>query len=203
VRGTTWRSRSERRANKDQAARIRSLPKPTLPAWTLNMLSRRGGKDLPEILCAGEQAEAAQASVLAGSGNADELCQARDDLRRAVPSLASEAAEVLVRGGHAAREETPLRVARALEAAAVTPGPRQLQKGDFAQEPQEIGFDLFPQLSTSTPANTPRAAARKAARKPRAPESRRGRAEAERAGSARARRCARSAPVVPCRARGK
>jgi hypothetical protein len=113
------------------------------------MLPRLRGEGLGQLLRAGEEAEGAQARALGGSGDADQLREAVGALRRDARRLAGEAGEILVKDGHAAREETLLRVASALEAAAVTADGREaLARGTFAEEPQSAGFDLFAGLST-------------------------------------------------------
>jgi hypothetical protein len=192
------------RGDSEQVEQIKRLQKPTLPAWVLNMLPRLRESELAELLRAGELAEAAQAGVLAGSGDGDQLREASDQLRRAARRLAAEAGEILVKDGHAAREQTLQRVARALETSAVTAGGRErLEKGEFAEEPEAAGFDLFADLSTppagkrpKTAAAAQRAAARQAVEEARADlqqcRAERGEAEAatreaERAAQARQR----------------
>ena len=156
----------------EQADAIKALKKPSLPAWALNMLPRLREAELAEVLEAGERAEAAQAGVLARTADAGELRQASDQLRRSARTLAREAGEILVKGGHAAREETQLRVAQALEATAVTSeGRRQLLKGEFEEAPEAAGFGAFAQLPT-----IPKHRASKAK-----PDGRRDQAEARRA----------------------
>ena len=134
----------------ERAEQITRLRKPTLVAWTLNMLPRLRAAELAELLEAGEQAEAAQARLLAAGGDAADLRDARQRLHRLARALAGDAGEILVKGGRAAREQTLLRTAQALEACAVSAeGRRQLQEGAFAEEPQSPGFDVLAQLSAS------------------------------------------------------
>ena len=148
------------RGDSEQAEQIKRLEKPNLPAWVLNMLPRLRGSELAELLRAGELAEAAQADVLAGSGGGDELREASDQLRRAARGLAAEAGEILVKDGHAAREQTLQRVARALETSAVTAvGRQRLEQGEFTEEPQAAGFDLFADLSAPPAGKRPKSAA--------------------------------------------
>jgi hypothetical protein len=146
----------------DLAERIRGLQKPSLAAWTLNMLPRLREPELAALLAAGEEAERAQAGVLAGSGDTGGLQEATKRLRGAARSLAGEAGEILVKDGHAAREGTLLRVARSLETCAVTAEGRQrLREGRFAAEPEAAGFDLFAQLSTDSADKRAKGSARK------------------------------------------
>jgi hypothetical protein len=152
--------------DRERADEIAALPKPSLVAWALNMLPRLRGDELGQLLQAGEGAEGAQARALGGSGDAEQLREAVGGLRRSARQLASEAGEILVKDGHAAREETLLRVASALEAAAVTAAGREaLAGGTFAEEPQSAGFELFAGLSTGGAARAPKSG-RKAASKP-------------------------------------
>jgi hypothetical protein len=166
----------------EQAARISRLKKPSLPAWVLNMLPRLRQNELQELLRAGEEAEHAQAAALAGSGDPRELQTATDTLRRRARTLAGEAGEILVKGGHAAREETLLRIATALRTSAVTAeGRRRLQEGAFAEEPQAAGFDLFTQLSAPAARKRAKAAPPRAEKPPVQAPDRRRQAEARRA----------------------
>jgi hypothetical protein len=168
--------------DREQAERIGGLPKPTLSAWVLNMLARLRKEELAELVRSGEQAEAAQAEVLAGGGDGGQLREASERLRRLARGLAAEGGEILVKGGHAAREQTLLRVARALEAGAATAeGRRQLQRGESTVEPQAAGFDLFAQPSTPPSGKPRRTAAGKPSRQPDESAQRRAQAEARQA----------------------
>jgi hypothetical protein len=173
--------RARAQGNSEQAESISQLNKPSLSAWALNMLPRLRESELGEVLRAGRQAELAQSSVLAGSADAGSLHEATEQLRSAARRLAAEAGEILVKGGHAAREETLLRIARALETCAVTDeGRRRLEEGAFTDEPESAGFDLFAQLSAAPAGERPKPAEPKAPDKPR-PLPGRERAEARRA----------------------
>jgi hypothetical protein len=145
------------------------------------MLPRLREGELRELLRAGEQAEGAQTRALAGTGDALQLQQASEQLRSTAHGLAREAGEVLVKDGHAAREETLRRVARALETCAVTAeGRQQLQDGEFAEEPDAAGFDLFAHLSTVSAGKHSKTAAQKATGRTSQPPARREQAEARR-----------------------
>jgi hypothetical protein len=169
------------RGDSDEAERIGRLQKPTLPAWALNMLPRLREAELRELLRAGKQAEAAQAEALAGTGDAVQLQEASEQLRGEARSLAGEAAEILVKGGHAAREENLLRIARALETCAVTAEGRQrLLRGEFVEEPEATGFDLFAQIAAVPARERSKSAAKRASRQTRQP-ARQEQADARRA----------------------
>jgi hypothetical protein len=173
------RARAE--GDPEEADSISRLKKPSLSAWALNMLPRLRESELGEVLRAGQRAELAQSGVLAGSADAVSLHEATEQLRSAARRVAGEAGEILVKGGHAAREETLLRIARALETCAVTAGGRaRLEKGAFTDEPEAAGFDLFGQLSAAQAGEQPRVAEQKADR-PHQLAGARERAEAQRA----------------------
>jgi hypothetical protein len=170
------------RGDSEQAERIKGLQKPTLAAWVLNMLARSRESELAALLRVGEQAEAAQASLLAGDGDPGQLREASEQLRGAARNLADEAGEILVKDAHAAREQTLRRVAAALEGRAVSAdGRRQLQKGEFAEEPEPAGFELFAQLSAPPAGKSLKTAAQKTSRQASRPADGRKRAQARRA----------------------
>jgi hypothetical protein len=161
--------------DREQAEQIAGLPKPSLVAWALNMLPRLRSDELRQLLEAGEEAEGVQARALRGGEDGARLREVVGELRRSARRLAGEAGEILVKDGHAAREETLLRVAAALEAAAVTAEGREaLERGTFAEEPEAAGFDLFASLSATAPAKS----GRKAAPKPSVSTGRQERSEA-------------------------
>jgi hypothetical protein len=136
----------------ERAEAIRALRKPSLTAWALNMLPRLRPRELGDLLDAGERAENAQAAVLAGTGDAEELQAAQGALRRQVRHLSDEAGEILVKDGHAAREETLARVRSALEAGAVSDeGRSALLAGVFTVEPEAVGFGAVARLSAGAP----------------------------------------------------
>ena len=164
--------------DREQAERIGRLEKPSLVAWALNMLPRLRADELGELLRAGEEAESAQAVALGGGGDPARLQETTTELRRSARSVAEETGEILVKDGHAAREETLLRIARALETSAVTAAGRQaLLRGTFTEEPEAAGFELFAQLSASPAEKPTRRAGGKALREP--PERVRHREQAE------------------------
>ncbi len=136
----------ERRAagSADEAERIRALRKPSLVAWALNMLPRLRANELDALLRAGEAAERTQRRVLAGEAGPKQLQRAVETLRQRARRLAGEAGEILVKDGHAAREQTLARVAAALEGAATADGGRRaLRSGTFTEEPAPAGFDVL------------------------------------------------------------
>jgi hypothetical protein len=136
----------------ERAAAVRGLRKPSLAAWALNTLSRLRPGELGDLLAAGEEAERAQAAALSGRGGAPELQAAQTALRRHGQRLADEAAEILVKDGHAAREEILARVRAALEATAVSEEGRDaLRAGVFTAEPEPAGFGVIARLSPGRP----------------------------------------------------
>jgi len=98
--------------DKDAAARIKALRKPTAAAWALNQLSRKNAKALDELLELGERLRKAQRAALSGRGASD-LRELSNKRRKAIDGLTKKAAAHLGPGGDAQREA----IAQSLEAA--------------------------------------------------------------------------------------
>ncbi|MFL5886136.1 MAG: hypothetical protein ACJ77M_13785, partial [Thermoleophilaceae bacterium] len=73
---------------------MRSLRKPSVPAWAVNQLARRHPDDVEALLAAGEEARSAQEEVL-GGGDRDRLVAAVQAERDAVDSLVQKARGIL------------------------------------------------------------------------------------------------------------
>jgi hypothetical protein len=102
----------------EDAATVKALRKPTVPAWALNQLAEREGKGLQELLDAGAEVRAAQQAAMSSGASADRLREATAARRQVVARLADAAAKALRDAGRSA--DTHLEEIRAtLEAASV------------------------------------------------------------------------------------
>ena len=59
--------------NKDEAARVGSLRKPSVAAWTVNQVIRTQRRAVRALLATGDELERAQSDILAGRGDAGAL----------------------------------------------------------------------------------------------------------------------------------
>jgi hypothetical protein len=150
VRGRQKAAREAREAGDRTAAEtIDTLRKPTIAAWAVNQLCRRGRRDVDLLLDAGHRLLAAQRASLAGDDR-DELDRARRDEDATVARL-RKAGEALL--GHRASEATLDRVEGTLRAAAISPEGRELlARGRFTREATATGWDVFEALAADMPA---------------------------------------------------
>jgi hypothetical protein len=102
-----------------EAARVKGLRKPTVPAWAVDQLASRDPDGVEELLEAGAELRRAQRQALSGK-NPDDLREATEARRSAVARLTSAAAAALRAAG---RSEGPHvdEIAATLEAASIDP----------------------------------------------------------------------------------
>jgi len=126
--------------DKEGAAAIKALRKPSVVAWGLNQLGRRHPDDVDALLEAGDRLRRAQTAALEG-GDPAELRDATKAEGAEVQALAGQARSILAdagRGGSPAQEE---RLAATLRAAAVDPeAGDQLRRGVLTAELSPAGF---------------------------------------------------------------
>jgi len=122
---------------KDAAAQVKQLRKPTVPLWAVNQLARRHPDELRTLLDAADRLRTAQQDALRG-GEPGELRKATTDEREAVRRL-TQRAEALAR--EAGRPIAAERIAATLRAAAVDPVARELlAQGRLSEELEASGF---------------------------------------------------------------
>ena len=119
-----------------EAARVKTLRKPTAAAAVVNRLARDERMNVRALLTAGERLRDAQASLLRG-GPPDAVHKAANDERKAIAALL-----------RAARKDSPgdavlRRVEETLRAAAVDEEARRLlELGRLTRELEPVGFGL-------------------------------------------------------------
>jgi hypothetical protein len=149
------------------AARIKTLRKPTAAAAVVNRLARDERMNVRALLTAGERLRDAQASLLRG-GPPDAVHKAANDERKAIAALL-----------RAARKDSPgdavlRRVEETLRAAAVDEEARRLlELGRLTRELEPVGFGLAGMTVPLKP--------RRKKAVPPAPDARKGREELARA----------------------
>jgi hypothetical protein len=178
---------------RDEAARVAKLRKPSVAAWAVNQLVRTQGNSVRELFEAGDELQRAHADLLGGGGNPDGLRKAADRERAAVQELTSTARGLLSSEGHELSATMLERVGDTLHAAALEPAARaQVADGCLERELQHVGLGAAPSAPTrsTTRAKPPKREERK--RDERVKAARQAAADARRAaeGASRALRSA-------------
>jgi DNA-binding XRE family transcriptional regulator len=171
-------AKSLRVDDREAAAAVKALRKPTAGAWALNQAVRRRQQETKALLTAGERLRAAHTTLLSGGGR-DELRAAMGDQRTLAASLA-DCAEAIAsetgKSGPALKE----RVRSTLHAAALDPEVReQLARGRLVREREAVG------LGGAFGESGPIQAAARPAGRPKPERAKAERAEEERAGAER------------------
>jgi DNA-directed RNA polymerase specialized sigma24 family protein len=134
-------SRLSKAGQKDVAAEVKALAKPSVPVWAVNQLARREPGEVRALLKTGEEVRETQARTLRGGGG--EVLRAKlAEQRNAVRALARLARDVLADEGRTASDATIERIAKTLDAAAVDEQARPLlEAGRLTEELEPAGFD--------------------------------------------------------------
>lgn len=147
-------------AERDAAEAIRSLRKPSVPAWALNQLARSDADAVRALVRAGRDLRSAQEDLLAG-GDRDAFREASKLEQQLVSELAGRAVEIARQAGAAASEALKQRVADTLRAAVLDDEVAEaLVAGRLVREQAAAG--MAGDLTASAAA--PRKARKKAAR---------------------------------------
>jgi hypothetical protein len=126
---------------RDDAAAVAKLAKPSVAAWAVNQLVRTQHRAVAELFDAGDALQRAQAEVIAGRGSASGLREAADRERAAVRALGAAARGLLTAEGHGLTPATLERVTETLHAAALDESARQeVREGCLTRELKHIGL---------------------------------------------------------------
>jgi hypothetical protein len=126
---------------RDEAARVAKLAKPSVAAWAVNQLVRTQGKSVSDLFDAGDALIEAQSAVLDGRGDALALREAGQRERAAVDELSAAARGLLGSSGNEMSPATLDRVSETLHAAALDDDARaQVRGGCLVRELQHIGL---------------------------------------------------------------
>jgi hypothetical protein len=171
-----------RDGDRERAAEVAKLKKPSLAAWAVNQLVRTQRREVDALFEAGDALQKAQADVLSARGDPGSLRRAAEAERAALDRLTAKAHGLLSSEGH---ELTPAKleqVSDTLHAAAIDQDAREaVRDGCLVRELRHVGLGAL-----GAPAATPR---RRSSSRERAPKD--GRASerrAERQAEAAARR---------------
>lgn len=107
-------ARLKKEGRSADAERVKTLPKPSAPAWAVNQLYWEDPKSFQTLLATGERVRLAQTGKLR---NAD-LRALLDEKKQRMTALLARAASFLAAGGHAASPDAMRRVSMTLEALA-------------------------------------------------------------------------------------
>jgi hypothetical protein len=110
---------------RDEAAAVKALKKPSVAAWAVNQALRTQGKAARELWQAGDALAATQEKILAGKGSGADLRAATERERAAVEPLVDAARGLLTASGGDLSETTIERVRRTLHAGAIDPDARE------------------------------------------------------------------------------
>ena len=126
---------------REQAAAVAALRKPSVAAWAVNQLTRTRRREVDALFAAGDALRDVQAGVLGGSADARELRSAADRERAAVEALVQIARGLLSSGGHELSAATVERVSETLHAAALDDDARgQVGEGRLVRELRHVGL---------------------------------------------------------------
>lgn len=140
---------------RDAAAEVRSLRKPTVAAWALNQLSHRRSRQVGRLLEVADRLRQVQLQAMSGGRGAGELRETIAAYRDAVEDLSRDAAEILEQAGtspaaHMAEVMASLQAATVNEEAR-----RQLREGTVSRPFAAPGLaGLAPGLA-ATPGSEP------------------------------------------------
>jgi hypothetical protein len=126
---------------REQAAQVAKLRKPSVAAWAVNQLVRTQRDAVRELFDAGDRLQRAQDDVLSGKGDADAFRGAADEQRAALRRLSDIARGLLTSEGHELSETVLERVRDTLNAAALdTDARRQVADGRLERELRHVGL---------------------------------------------------------------
>jgi hypothetical protein len=129
--------RLKQAGEREAAAEVAGLRRPTAVAWALNQLSRRERAQVNALLRADEHLR----SLMQSAGRAGELRAASEERRTIVRDLARVAAAILAGGGHKATPTANEKIFETLQAVATDPEAREaLRRGRLAGDVSPSGF---------------------------------------------------------------
>jgi hypothetical protein len=127
--------------DRQRAAEVATLRKPSVAAWAVNQLVRTQRREVAELFDAGDQLQKAQSDVIAGRGGARALRAAADREREAAERLSQTARGLLSSHGHELSPVTIDRVHETLHAAALDSDARdKVRDGCLERELRHVGL---------------------------------------------------------------
>ncbi|MFI0470225.1 hypothetical protein ACH347_39680 [Saccharopolyspora sp. 5N102] len=126
------------RGDRDLAAQLKKLRKPTAAAWAVNLLASRDPRGVTELLELGEKLRTAQREL-----RGDDLRSLAADRNRLLREITGRAAELVEQHGHRLTESTRQQVEQTLTAALSDPeAGRAVRAGTLTKALEYSGFGL-------------------------------------------------------------
>jgi hypothetical protein len=136
-------ARLKKAGDRDEAASVAALAKPSPAAWAITQLLAREPDRLSELLAAGKEARAAQRQAMAGRG-AEAFRAALERARALVDELRGAAEEILQELGRAPSAAVVERLTADLQALAFLSGAAEtIRRGYLAQDLEAPGFEVL------------------------------------------------------------
>ena len=127
--------------DREQAAEVAALRKPSVAAWAVNQLVRTQRRAVDDLFAAGDALRDVQAEVMAGRQDAQALRDAAGDERAAVDALVQSARGLLTSDGDGLSPSIIDRVADTLHAAALDDDARaDVDEGRLERELRHVGL---------------------------------------------------------------
>ena len=156
--------------DKDAAAEVKAIRKPSVVVWALNGLARQDKAGVKALVDAADRMRKVQSGRSRTS-----FADAQKGLSEATRKLAKRGAELLAEGDRKPSDAMIQRLDRALTAAAASPeASDRLRAGRLLEEPEPVGFGGIGEVVTPAPTRG------RAAKQPTARERRAAEREAER-----------------------
>jgi hypothetical protein len=136
-----------------EAKAIEKIPRPTVPAWTVNQIARQDPKLVRLLSALTSQLHLAQGRISAERGGAAEYAGAALEHRKILGALRIKAVEVLDGAGHPASPQILRRVIANLRGGVASPETRSLvEEGRMSRDVEEKDFTaLFEQAIPDQP----------------------------------------------------
>lgn len=150
--------------DKERAAEVAKLKRPSVAAWAVNQLARRNRKELDILLDTGHRLRTGQVEALE-RGDAAKFEAARRDHERAVRDLVGAARDLLASERSTSSDQMLSSIERTLRYASIDEEERPaLASGRLVEEVEATGFDAFAGLALASAPPVPSRPARKEAR---------------------------------------
>ena len=132
--------RLRKEGDRDSAAAVKALKKPSVAAWAVNQVRRDRPDEVRQLIDVTEELHRVYAG-LSAAGARERLAEAADMQRDLIRSLVRCAKQLLEAGGHSANEQTLDKVADTLRAAGLDDGVReQVGRGRVVKEHRAAGL---------------------------------------------------------------
>ncbi len=141
--------------DKERAAEVAKLKRPSVAAWAVNQLARRNRKELDILLDTGHRLRTGQVEALE-KGDAAKFEAARRDHERSVRDLVGAARDLLASERGASSDQMLSSIERTLRYASIDEAQRPvLASGRLVEEVEATGFDAFAGMALSSPPARP------------------------------------------------